>query len=90
MMAKVEMADAVQSDWTSPDFFDERPGKESRFWPIFMRQLLPGHRQQTRLTLTGWFLIVVAMGIGSAAYNTASNILFMTLSFVCSRQRRAS
>lgn len=34
--------------------------------------------------MTGWMLIFVAMGIGSAAYNTASNILFMTLSLMLS------
>lgn len=45
---------------------------------------MPVRLQRTKLTLTGWMLIVVAMGIGSAAYNTASNILFMTLSLMLS------
>lgn len=39
---------------------------------------------QTRLTLTGWCLIVVSFGLGVAAYNTASNILFLTLSLLLS------
>jgi len=71
-------------DWTDPDFFNGRDVTEKRLIPLLLRQLLPGQRQRTRLTLTGWFLIIVAMGIGSAAYNTASNILFMTLSLLLS------
>jgi uncharacterized protein (DUF58 family) len=72
------------ADWTAPDYFEVGPEKEASFFTQFMRQLLPSHRQRTQLTRTGWFLIIVAMGIGSAAYNTASNILFMTLSLVLS------
>ena len=71
-------------DWTNPDFFNGRGVSEKRLLPLLLRQLLPSQRQRTRLTLTGWFLIIVAMGIGSAAYNTASNILFMTLSLLLS------
>jgi len=71
-------------DWTDPDFFNGRGVSESRLLPLLLRQLFPSQRQRTRLTLTGWFLIIVAMGIGSAAYNTASNILFMTLSLLLS------
>lgn len=71
-------------DWTDPDFFMEGRQRERRLIPLFLRQLLPGQLQKTRLTMTGWMLIIVAMGIGSAAYNTASNILFMTLSLILS------
>ena len=52
--------------------------------PLFMRQILPKHWQKTKLTATGWILILVALGIGAAAYNTSSNILFMTLSLLLS------
>ena len=69
-------------DWTDPEFFDYRRQRELRFVPLFMRQLLPKQLLRTRLTLSGWFLIIVSMGIGTAAYNTASNILFMTLSLI--------
>jgi len=72
------------NDWTDPDFFTEGRQSERRFLPLFIRQILPVRLQKTKLTLTGWMLIVVAMGIGSAAYNTASNILFMTLSLMLS------
>jgi uncharacterized protein (DUF58 family) len=52
--------------------------------PLFLRQILPKQLQKTKLTLTGWMLIIVALGIGTAAYNTSSNILFMTLSLLLS------
>ncbi|MGJ8639053.1 MAG: DUF58 domain-containing protein [Opitutaceae bacterium] len=71
-------------DWTNPDFFQNTRGQEQRIIPLFLRQLLPVQFQKTKLTLIGWMLIIVAMGIGSAAYNTASNILFMTLSLLLS------
>ena len=72
------------NDWTDPDFFAEGRQSERRFLPLFVRQLLPARIQKTKLTMTGWMLIIVAMGIGTAAYNTASNILFMTLSLMLS------
>jgi uncharacterized protein (DUF58 family) len=71
-------------DWTNPDFFATRRQQETRFIPLFLRQILPGHILQTRLTWTGWSLIIVSFGLGSAAYNTASNILFLTLSMLLS------
>lgn len=72
------------NDWTDPDFFAEERQTEQRFLPLFIRQLIPARLQKTKLTMTGWMLIIVALGIGSAAYNTASNILFMTLSLMLS------
>ena len=71
-------------DWTDPDFFMEGRQRERRLIPLFLRQIMPKKMQRTKLTLTGWMLIIVAMGIGSAAYNTTSNILFMTLSLLLS------
>ncbi|MDQ8193367.1 DUF58 domain-containing protein [Coraliomargarita sp. SDUM461004] len=71
-------------DWTDPDFFMEGRQHERRLIPLFLRQILPRRMQQTKLTLTGWMLVIVALGIGSAAYNTSSNILFMTLSMLLS------
>ncbi|TVP79196.1 MAG: DUF58 domain-containing protein [Puniceicoccaceae bacterium] len=71
-------------DWTDPEFFALGQQREGRVWRLFARQILPKHMPRTKLTLTGWMLIVVALGIGSAAYNTASNILFMTLSLLLS------
>ncbi|MGJ8651830.1 MAG: DUF58 domain-containing protein [Opitutaceae bacterium] len=71
-------------DWTHPDFFQWSSRAERRIIPLFMRQLVPARFRKTKLTFIGWILIVVAMGIGSAAYNTSSNILFMTLSLLLS------
>ncbi len=71
-------------DWTHPDFFTTGRQSEQRLIPLFIRQLLPRRVKRTKLTVTGWMLIVVAMGIGSAAYNTSSNILFLTLSLMLS------
>jgi uncharacterized protein (DUF58 family) len=71
-------------DWTDPDFFVADRQQETRFLPLFCRQLLPVRVQRTRPTVTGWCLIVVAWGLGFAAYNTASNILFLALSLLLS------
>lgn len=71
-------------DWTDPDFFTPAPGLERRLFPLFLRQLLPKRLERTKLTIAGWMLILVSMGIGSAAYNTSSNILFMALSLMLS------
>lgn len=71
-------------DWTDPDFFVAGRQKEQRFLNLFMRQILPKALQKTKLTLTGWVLVVVALGIGTAAYNAASNILFLTLALILS------
>ena len=71
-------------DWTSPDFFVPGRHREARVVPLFMRQVLPRSVHKTRLTLTGWVLVLVAMGIGTAAYNAASNILFLTLALILS------
>jgi uncharacterized protein (DUF58 family) len=83
-MATPQAEVARWHEWTDPDFFMEGGQREQRLIPLFLRQILPKHRQKTRLTMIGWMLILVAMGIGSAAYNTASNILFMTLSLLLS------
>jgi len=71
-------------DWTNPDFFKSVKGREQRLIPLFFRQLIPARFRKTTLTAIGWMLIIIAMGIGSAAYNTSSNILFMTLSLLLS------
>lgn len=61
------------------------PGR--RRWRFSWRAVLwffvfpqSGHR--TGLTLSGLLLIVLSIAIGSAAYNSANNILFLTLSLL--------
>ena len=71
-------------DWTNPDFFHVKQGYGQLLIPLFLRQLLPIRFQKTKLSRIGWILIIVAIGIGYAAYNTSSNILFMTLSLLLS------
>ncbi|HYC70615.1 MAG TPA: DUF58 domain-containing protein, partial [Opitutaceae bacterium] len=44
--------------------------------------VFPPRRHRIAPTVPGVFLMGLAMGIGSAAYNTASNILFITLSLL--------
>lgn len=44
--------------------------------------IYPQRRQRIRLTASGLLLIGLAFGIGTAAYNAANNILFITLSLL--------
>ena len=44
--------------------------------------VFPPKRHRIGVTVPGAFLIALALGIGTAAYNTASNILFITLSLL--------
>lgn len=71
-------------DWTDPDFFATERQQESGVMPLFLRQILPARLLRTRMTFTGWCLIFVSLGLGTAAYNTSSNILFLTLSLLLS------
>lgn len=64
------------------------PGAPAATRPRFSWQRLvwalvfPPKRHRIGVTVPGIFLIGLAMGIGTAAYNTASNILFITLSLL--------
>jgi len=66
------------NDAVSPERF-----KRSWWWQL-LYLFIPPRRQRNRPTVSGWLLILIAVGIGVAAYNTASNILFLVLSFVFS------
>ncbi|MEM1221206.1 MAG: DUF58 domain-containing protein, partial [Verrucomicrobiota bacterium] len=84
MIADIRADQKSWQDWTDPEFFCESKRQETRFLPLFFRQIVPTRTQETKLTVTGWMMIIVSLGIGSAAYNTSSNILFMTLSLLLS------
>jgi len=71
-------------DWTNPDFFQTEQHRESNVVTLFLRQMLPKKLFRTKMTLTGWCLVVVSLGLGLAAYNTANNILFLALSLILS------
>jgi uncharacterized protein (DUF58 family) len=52
-------------------------------WKVLLWSLVfPPKRHRISITIPGLFLMGVSMGIGTAAYNTASNILFITLSLL--------
>ena len=47
-----------------------------------IRLVIPPKGHRTIPTLSGYVLIFISLGIGVAAYNTSSNILFVTVSFL--------
>lgn len=51
---------------------------------MLLSLVFPPNSRKTTPTTTGWLLILLSIGIGMAAYNTSSNILFMTLSLMLS------
>ncbi|MEY4487743.1 MAG: hypothetical protein RIQ79_251 [Verrucomicrobiota bacterium] len=55
-----------------------------RWRRLLWMMIYPRRSHRIMPTLTGVLLIVVSMGIGMAAYNTANNILFITLSLLLS------
>lgn len=68
-------------DWDGPGAPDaprRRFGWKKLLWVL----VFPPRRHRISPTLPGIFLMALAMGIGTAAYNTASNILFITLSLL--------
>ena len=71
------------TDWQGP-WASSRRRKERRWRMLLWSFIYPtrGHRIQP--TITGTLLIAVSLGIGTAAYNTANNILFITLSLLLS------
>jgi uncharacterized protein (DUF58 family) len=69
-----------QAQWDSP----RRRGRSGR-WSGFLWSLIyPTTNQRVVPTLSGLVLIGLAFAIGSAAYNAANNILFITLSLLLS------
>ena len=61
----------------------ERSARTSLFGRIY-RIFVPPKGHKTIPTISGYFLIFISLGIGVAAYNTSSNILFITVSFLLS------
>lgn len=67
--------------WEGPGARDRARGGFS--WQTLLWSLVfPPKRHRIAVTVPGVFLIGLALGIGTAAYNTASNILFITLSLL--------
>jgi len=58
-------------------------GREGFFWRSLLWQLVfPRRGPRVTATVPGVILIALSMGVGVAAYNSASNILFITLSLL--------
>jgi uncharacterized protein (DUF58 family) len=69
------------SGWQGPGSLDDDGPAFS--WPRLLWALVyPVRRHRISVTVSGLFLVLLSMGIGTAAYNTASNILFITLSLL--------
>ncbi|HVU15863.1 MAG TPA: DUF58 domain-containing protein [Candidatus Didemnitutus sp.] len=74
-------APPASTTWQGPGSPDDE--SLSFTWQRFLWALVfPVRRHRISMTVSGLFLIMLAMGIGTAAYNTASNILFITLSLL--------
>ena len=68
-------------DWSGPGATGRRP-RPFRWSTLLWKLVFPPKRHRISPTVPGLFLMATAMGIGTAAYNTASNILFITLSLL--------
>lgn len=67
--------------WDGPGA-SARPRREFNWHALLWLLVFPRKRHRIALTVPGLFLMALSMGIGTAAYNTASNILFITLSLL--------
>ncbi len=72
---------AAATDWQGEGFHGAR-SKDHRWRRLLWSLIYPQRGQRILPTVPGTLLIAVALGIGMAAYNTASNILFITLSLL--------
>ena len=72
---------AAHHHWHGPGVPDR--GRRVFDWKVLLWSLVfPPKRHRISITIPGVFLMGLSMGIGTAAYNTASNILFITLSLL--------
>jgi uncharacterized protein (DUF58 family) len=71
-------------EWVDIGVSTGQRGLAEKTWRLLWHLLLPQDIQRTRLTRAGAVLVVVALGIGLAAYNNANNVLFMALSLLLS------
>lgn len=69
------------SEWSGPGAAASRRGR-FRLGALLKALIVPPKGQRILPTLTGYVLIVIAIGLGMAAYNASSNILFIALSLL--------
>jgi|GEM_PF-170448 len=72
---------SLSNRWQGPGAPD-RPRRGIDWKTLLWFLVFPPKRHHISMTMPGFFLMGVSMGIGTAAYNTASNILFITLSLL--------
>lgn len=76
------MTDAERSDWSGPG---TRRRRRRFTWSAVLWSLVyPQRAHRIVPTMPGMVLIALSLGIGTAAYNSSSNILFITLSLLLS------
>lgn len=70
------------ADWSGPGAPRRRAWWRLRWSDLLWTLVYPQGGQRILPTVSGTILIILALGVGSAAYNTANNILFITLSLL--------
>lgn len=68
------------SEWRGPGA--SRTSRRRRLGQLLKAMIIPPRGQRTLPTFTGLTLIIMIIAIAMAAYNTSSNILFITLSLL--------
>ncbi len=81
MKAALTAGKLTSLDWQGPGV-PERARRVFSWRTLVWSLIFPPRRHRIGPTVPGVFLMALAMGIGTAAYNTASNILFITLSLL--------
>lgn len=78
-----EIRTKISAEWHGPG---AKPRRRGRFtWSAFLWSLVfPQRKHQIFPTASGAVLIALSMGIGTAAYNSSNNILFIALSLLLS------
>ena len=71
------------TDWADPGFFTSQ-SRTRNFFRLLKNLVKSIDGQKNIPTIAGSMLLLVSIGIGTAAYNTSSNILFMTLALLLS------
>jgi len=71
----------MNDEWAKPEFMVKQSRLRNTF-RVLTQFIKPLKDDRTLPTPVGFVLIALSLGIGSAAYNTSNNILFMTLSLL--------
>lgn len=72
---------ALVTMWRGPASLPARRGWR-KIWAFIKGGIIPAETQRFLPTVPGYVLIILAVGLCAAAYNTTSNILFLTLSIL--------